>query len=143
MTKANKKWIILGGLLILSIGITIVLAYVNREKPYTINILHLEDITTVKIDDLTLEDNVTEYHDQDIIEELYHIFYNKTTNEESTTLNPEYPDILYIVTFSDQEGNSTSMYIYTREENYYIEQSYNGIYKSSKEEFECVEKYVD
>ena len=92
MTKANKKWIILGGLLILSIGITIVLAYVNREKPCTINILHLEDITTVKIDDLTLENNVTEYHDQDIIEELYHVFYNKTTNEESTTLNPEYPD---------------------------------------------------
>ena len=143
MTKANKKWIILGGLLILSIGITIVLAYVNREKPYTINILHLEDITTVKIDDLTLEDNVTEYHDQDIIEELYHIFYNKTTKEESTTLNPEYPDILYIVTFSDQKGIFTSMYIYSREGNYYIEQSYNGIYKSSKEEFECVEKYVD
>lgn len=118
-------------------------AYSKQEKTYTIDLLNLEDITAVKIDDLTLEDNVTEYNDQNTIEELYHIFYNKTTKEESTTLNPEYPDILYIVTFEDHEGNSTSMYIYRREENYYIEQSYNGIYNSSQEEFECVEKYVD
>ena len=143
MKNTNKKWFILSGLLILAIGIVIVLAYINREKPYKINILNLEDITTVKIDDLTLEDNVTEYHDQNVIEELYHIFYHKTTNKESTTLNPEYPDILYIVTFSDQKGNSTSMYIYKKQGNYYIEQSYNGIYDSSKEEFEWVEKYVN
>lgn len=143
MKNTNKKWFILSGVLILAIGIVIVLAYINREKPYKINILNLEDITTVKIDDLTLEDNVTEYHDQKVIEELYHIFNHKTTNKESTTLNPEYPDRLYIVTFSNQDGNSTSMYIYSKEKNYYIEQSYNGIYDASKEEFEWVEKYVN
>ena len=99
----------------------------NKNKEYAINLFELEEISSITIDTLAQYDNEKEFKDEETIEEIYEVFADKKTSIESVNDIPVNPDILYFVKLKNNSGNYKSAYIYKKDNQYYIEQPYNGI----------------
>lgn len=117
-----------------------IVVQINQET-YEIAIPSLDEVTLVSIDSLSQYDNVTEFDDKEEIAKIYHIFRNQTTTQESINDNPVNPDILFLVTFKKND-ETTKVYIYKKNNQYYIEQPYNGIYTIAKRDFETIQNLV-
>ena len=111
------------------------------KKEYTINIPNLDDITKVVIDTMSQYDNKKEITDKKAIEKIYNVFYNRTTTKESISKNPENADEIYHIIFYS-ENDSIDMDIYTSNNKYYLEQTNNGIYETSLNDFNTVKEYI-
>ena len=114
----------------------------NKNKEYVINLFELKEISSITIDTLAQYDNKKEFKDKESIEEIYEVFADKKTNVESVNDIPVNPDILYFVKFKNDSGNYKSAYIYKKDNQYYIEQPYNGIYQVTEDEYTRIEKVV-
>ena len=114
----------------------------NKNKEYAINLFELEEISSITIDTLAQYDNEKEFKDEETIEEIYEVFANKKTSIESVNDIPVNPDILYFVKFKNNSGNYKSAYIYKKDNQYYIEQPYNGIYQVTEDEYTKIEKII-
>ena len=114
----------------------------NKNKEYAINLFELEEISSITIDTLAQYDNEKEFKDEETIEEIYEVFANKKTSIESVNDIPVNPDILYFVKLKNNSGNYKSAYIYKKDNQYYIEQPYNGIYQLTEDEYTRIEKVV-
>lgn len=121
--------------------LAIFIAVQINQETYKITIPSLDEITLVSIDSLSQYDNVTEFDDKEEIAKIYHIFRNQTTTQESINDNPVNPDILFLVTFKKND-ETTKVYIYKKNNQYYIEQPYNGIYTIAKRDFETIQNLV-
>ena len=121
--------------------LAIFIAVQINQETYEITIPSLDEITLVSIDSLSQYDNVTEFDDKEEIAKIYHIFRNQTTTQESINDNPVNPDILFLVTFKKND-ETTKVYIYKKNNQYYIEQPYNGIYTIAKKDFETIQNLV-
>ena len=121
--------------------LAIFIAVQINQETYEITIPSLDEITLVSIDSLSQYDNVTEFDDKEEIAKIYHIFRNQTTTQESINDNPVNPDILFLVTFKKND-ETTKVYIYKKNNQYYIEQPYNGIYTIAKRDFETIQNLV-
>lgn len=139
MKKKLKFFIGIAIIMVVVLAIFIVVQ-INQET-YEITIPSLDEVTLVSIDSLSQYDNVTEFDDKEEIAKIYHIFRNQTTTQESINDNPVNPDILFLVTFKKND-ETTKVYIYKKNNQYYIEQPYNGIYTISKKDFETIQNLV-
>jgi len=137
-----KVKIIIGVIAVL--GTIIFLINYNRvqKKEYTINLFKLEEISSITIDTLSQYDNKKEFKDEESIKEIYDVFTDKKTHIESINDVPVNPDILYFIKFKNIAENSKSAYIYKKDNKYYIEQPYNGIYPITEDEYTKIEKYI-
>ena len=93
-------------------------------------------------DNVEIYDSTIEITDKNDIEKIYNIFYNRTTNKESVSKNPENADEVYHIIFYDKEDN-VDMYIYANNDKYYLEQTDNGIYETSLNDFNTIKEYID
>lgn len=139
MKKKLKFFIGIAIIMVVVLAIFIVVQ-INQET-YEITIPSLDEITLVSIDSLSQYDNVTEFDDKEEIAKIYHIFRNQTTTQESINDNPVNPDILFLVTFKKND-ETTKVYIYKKNNQYYIEQPYNGIYTIARKDFETIQNLV-
>ena len=139
MKKKLKFFIEIAIIMVVVLAIFIVVQ-INQET-YEITIPSLDEVTLVSIDSLSQYDNVTEFDDKEEIAKIYHIFRNQTTTQESINDNPVNPDILFLVTFKKND-ETTKVYIYKKNNQYYIEQPYNGIYTIAKRDFETIQNLV-
>lgn len=139
MKKKLKFFIGIAIIMVVVLAIFIVVQ-INQET-YEITIPSLDEVTLVSIDSLSQYDNVTEFDDKEEIAKIYHIFRNQTTTQESINDNPVNPDILFLVTFKKND-ETTKAYIYKKNNQYYIEQPYNGIYTIAKRDFETIQNLV-
>lgn len=139
MKKKLKFFIGIAIIMVVVLAIFIVVQ-INQET-YEIAIPSLDEVTLVSIDSLSQYDNVTEFDDKEEIAKIYHIFRNQTTTQESINDNPVNPDILFLVTFKKND-ETTKVYIYKKNNQYYIEQPYNGIYTIAKKDFETIQNLV-
>ena len=137
----KKLKIFIGIAIIMVVVLAIFIAVQINQETYEIAIPSLDEITLVSIDSLSQYDNVTEFDDKEEIAKIYHIFRNQTTTEESINDNPVNPDILFLVTFKKND-ETTKVYIYKKNNQYYIEQPYNGIYTIAKRDFETIQNLV-
>lgn len=112
----------------------------NLAKTYNLDILNLYQISSITIDTLSEFEKVKEITDKETIETVYNVFNNKTTQKESVNDNPINPEILFSVTFKNDNGDYKLAYIYKKDNKYYIEQPYNGIYEISLDAFKTIEK---
>lgn len=112
----------------------------NLAKTYNLDILNLNEISSVTIDTLSEFGKVKEITDKETIETVYNVFNDKTTQIESVNDNPINPEILFSVTFKNDNGDYKLAYIYKKDNKYYIEQPYNGIYETSLDSFKTIEK---
>ena len=111
-------------------------------KEYTINIPKLNDITKITINTMSQYDNIIEITDKEDIEEIYNIFYNRTTTKESVSKNPDNPDEIFDIVFIDNVNNDIGIYIYKKDDKYYLEQTNNGIYETSLNDFNTIKEYI-
>lgn len=139
MKKKLKFFIGIAIIMVVVLAIFIVVQ-INQET-YEITIPSLDEVTLVSIDSLSQYDDVTEFDDKEEIAKIYHIFRNQTTTQESINDNPVNPDILFLVTFKKND-ETTKVYIYKKNNQYYIEQPYNGIYTIAKKDFETIQNLV-
>ena len=139
MKKKLKFFVGIAIIMVVVLAIFIVVQ-INQET-YEITIPSLDEVTLVSIDSLSQYDNVTEFDDKEEIAKIYHIFRNQTTTQESINDNPVNPDILFLVTFKKND-ETTKVYIYKKNNQYYIEQPYNGIYTIAKRDFETIQNLV-
>lgn len=138
--KKKLKFFI-GIAIIMVVVLAIFIAVQINQETYEITIPSLDEITLVSIDSLSQYDNVTEFDDKEEIAKIYHIFRNQTTTQESINDNPVNPDILFLVTFKKND-ETTKVYIYKKNNQYYIEQPYNGIYTIARRDFETIQNLV-
>lgn len=137
----KKLKIFIGIAIIMVVVLAIFIAVQINQETYEITIPSLDEITLVSIDSLSQYDNVTEFDDKEEIAKIYHIFRNQITTQESINDNPVNPDILFLVTFKKND-ETTKVYIYKKNNQYYIEQPYNGIYTIAKRDFETIQNLV-
>ena len=104
---------------------------------FKINKVQIGD-DNVTIDTLGQFDNLIEITDKSKIKIIYYMFEGKKSNEESSGDNPENPDKLYSVSFNT-EHNKRSIFMYKKDDKYYIEEANEGLYESSEEDFEKLE----
>ena len=138
--KKKLKFFI-GIAIIMVVVLAIFIAVQINQETYEITIPSLDEITLVSIDSLSQYDNVTEFDDKEEIAKIYHIFRNQITTQESINDNPVNPDILFLVTVKKND-ETTKVYIYKKNNQYYIEQPYNGIYTIAKRDFETIQNLV-
>lgn len=137
----KKLKIFIGIAIIMVVVLAIFIAVQINQETYEITIPSLDEITLVSIDSLSQYDNVTEFDGKEEIAKIYHIFRNQTTTQESINDNPVNPDILFLITFKKND-ETTKVYIYKKNNQYYIEQPYNGIYTIAKKDFETIQNLV-
>lgn len=137
----KKLKIFIGIAIIMVVVLAIFIVVQINQETYEITIPSLDEVTLVSIDSLSQYDNVTEFDNKEEIAKIYHIFRNQTTTQESINDNPVNPDILFLVTFKKND-ETTKVYIYKKNNQYYIEQPYNGIYTIAKRDFETIQNLV-
>lgn len=137
----KKLKIFIGIAIIMVVVLAIFIVVQINQETYEITIPSLDEVTLVSIDSLSQYDNVTEFDDKEEIAKIYHIFRNQTTTQKSINDNPVNPDILFLVTFKKND-ETTKVYIYKKNNQYYIEQPYNGIYTIAKRDFETIQNLV-
>lgn len=110
-----------------------------------------EDIIKVGINTGAQDNNYFEYDDRETIEKIYKIFDNLETKIVSKTFNPEDPEEMYMVIFlsdenmllhSDNDVLKAYIEVYRKNEKYYAEQRYNGIYEITEQDFNLIKSYV-
>ncbi len=124
--------------------------YTSNEtiKP---NLFNLDEIIKVRINNYSQNNNYIEYTDKLTIETIYNIFQNLETTTISKTYNPDSPEEMYEIVFlndenmllrSDNEIFKGYLNIYLKDNKYYAEQRYNGIYEITEENFNTIKNYI-
>ena len=102
-----------------------------------------EDIIKIGINTGSQNNNYFEYDDKDSIEKLYSIFDGLETTTSSMTYNPDVRGETYAIFVYTSVNDKPFYYsIYNNNEKYFVEQSYNGIYEVSEEDFNIVKSYI-
>ena len=92
---------------------------------------------------LIKEDNrVVTISDKKEIENIYKIIENKKSMKKSVTDTPKDVKKLIKISFIIGDDEKNIMNIYMKDDMYYLEQPYNGIFKLSKKEYEDIMMYL-
>ena len=92
---------------------------------------------------LIKEDNrVVTINEKKEIEKIYKIIENKKSMKKSVTDTPKDVKKLIKISFIIGDDEKNIMNIYMKDDMYYLEQPYNGIFKLSKKEYEDIMMYL-
>lgn len=104
-----------------------------------------DDVIKVGINTYSLDNNYFEYGDNKAIDEIYDIFNGLETLVPSTTYNPDVNDEMYAIFFYTNEDTERFEYyidVYKKDDKYYVEQRYNGIYEITEDDFNLIKSYI-
>ena len=132
--KEIIKLIVIIALAAIMCGVVYVLS--NNKK---INLPKMGEVEEV----LIKEDNrVVTISDKKEIEKIYKIIENKKSMKKSVTDTPKDVKKLTKISFIIGDAEKNIMNIYMKDDMYYLEQPYNGIFKLSKKEYEDIMMYL-
>jgi len=138
----KKKIIIYIFVLFLCIG-AVVGIYCYRklnQTTYCLNLPTIDDISNT-----TLEQNAKGITINDIeeIKEIIEVLnaVKRVTNQKSIQDIPVNVEDEIRIDFELKDGKKSTVYVYKKNNKYYIEQAYNGIYRISADEYNAIEKY--
>lgn len=132
--KEIIKLIVIIALASIMCGVVYVLS--NNKK---INLPKMGEVKEV----LIKEDNrVVTISDKKEIEKIYKIIENKKSIKKSVTDTPKDVKKLTKISFIIGDDEKNIMNIYMKDDMYYLEQPYNGIFKLSKKEYEDIMMYL-
>ena len=113
----------------------------TNSRIYTLELPKAEKIRSITISSGTVKDEVTDPDDIDDI--LFILGQNeRKTRSESVNDSPVNIENPSELTFNFRQGGGSILYLYERENQYYLEQPYNGIYQISGDEYNSIIKYV-
>ncbi len=140
MKKETKIAIII--LLIFLFTITFILIILNK-RTYELNLPKQEKLKSITIETQANQKEITDTQEiQDIIYILNNSGKGRNTKQESINDFPVNTEEIITVKFNFEEEGTSIIFVYIRNDNYYIEQPYNGIYKISGDEYNSIEKYI-
>ena len=139
MNKSSNNILLLSVVLIL-ISFSLIYHFKNK-KTYELNLPKLEEIETIALKEDTNGVVITSL---DEIKEILEIFTNvsKITNKESIQDFPVNIDKKIQIDFYLDEENSLTVFLYQKNNKYYLEQPYNGIYDISIDLYNLIDNYV-
>ena len=134
LKKEIIKLIVIIALAAIMCGVVYVLS--NNKK---INLPKMGEVKEV----LIKEDNrVVTISEKKEIEKIYKIIENKKSMKKSVTDTPKDVKKLTKISFIIGDDEKNIMNIYMKDDMYYLEQPYNGIFKLSKKEYEDIMMYL-
>lgn len=146
--KKNKKIFILLGILI-AILLIVAVVYKHRDRrTYELNLPQIEELSKIELKKDGMSVGIYKIDEiTDIINILSGV--KRRTKTESIQDSPTNVDNKIQVDFTFKEdieykvGRISTIFLYEKNERYYIEQPYNGIYQISADEYNSIKVYLD
>ncbi|QUN14477.1 DUF5301 domain-containing protein [Clostridium sp. C1] len=85
---------------------------------------------------------IQELTDQDAIADIATLLKGKKTQQESINNTPFNVSQKIRLEFHSKYGDITFIYLYKKDNQYYIEEPYNGIYQMSEDEYNSITRYL-
>ena len=130
MRKEVKIALVVLGIILL-VGIIVGIFLNSNKRNYELNLPQQEKLSSIVIKSNTNSAEVTDNEEiKDIIYVLSESGNGRTTKEESIQDYPVNSDNIVQVNFVFNESGESTLFVYMKNGNYYLEQPYNGIYLS-------------
>jgi len=139
----KKKTIIITIVVILFVTLMIGFFYHFWDRNnYELNLPQLEKLKNIS---LQQNENKKIINDNEEMKDLLYVLngINRTTKEESIQDEPVNINNEIKVDFNFMESGTSTIFIYEKNNKYYIEQPYNGIYQISGDEYNSIQKYFN
>ena len=139
----NKKVLIYILVLFMCIGAILGIYCYNKlnKTSYCLNLPVIEELSNI-----TLKQNEKSIviNDIDEIKDIIDVLngVKRVTKQESIQDAPVNVDDEIKVDFEFKESGISTVFVYEKNDEYYIEQAYNGIYRISPDEYNSIEKYL-
>lgn len=143
----KKKQIVLIGIgVVIVFAIIFGIAYHFRDRrTYSLNIPQVENLESIslKVNEKGKPYNAS-YNEEEVMKKILDNIAGtkRITKKESIQDYPINADDVIIVEFYFKEQGSSMLYLYKKNNKFYIEQPYNGIYKISEDEYKSVNNYT-
>ena len=137
MKKGKMIFIII---LLVCVGGALGILYFNKSS-YTLNIPSDDSVYNINLEQNGKKIEVSE---QDKIKDIIYIIseVKRTTTNESIQDSPINVENEIKIDFEYEENKTSTVFVYKKNGKYFIEQSYNGIYRISPDEYNSIEKYI-
>ena len=139
----KKKIIIFIIVLFMCMGAILGIYCYNKlnKTSYCLNLPAIEDVSSIA---LKQNEKSIVINDVEVIKEIIDILngVKRVTKEQSIQDAPVNVDDEIKIDFEFKESGTSTVFVYEKNKNYYIEQAYNGIYRISADEYNSIEKYI-
>ena len=139
--KKKNVFIVIFIILLLVMAIWIFYHFMNNSRTYVLNLPQLEKLESISLEKDTTVKTISENEE---IEDILNVLKGngRTTKSESIQDSPVNTSSKIRVNFHFKESGTSTVFVYEKNDKYYIEQPYNGIYRISMDEYNSIEKYV-
>lgn len=142
MRKEVKIALVVLGIILL-VGIIVGIFLNSNKRNYELNLPQQEKLSSIVIKSNTNSAEVTDNEEiKDIIYVLSESGNGRTTKEESIQDYPVNSDNIVQVNFVFNESGESTVFVYMKNGNYYLEQQYNGIYRINGDAYNSIEKFI-
>ena len=139
--KIQRKIFIMIIIILLMLMILGIFYYFMNSRTYKLNLPQLEKLENILLEQDT---NKKVINDNEKMKNIINILNEtkRTTKEESIQDSPVNTNNKIKIDFNFKETGASTLFVYERNNKYYIEQPYNGIYRISMDEYNSIEKYI-
>ena len=137
----QRKFFIILIIILLMLMILGIFYYFMNRRTYNLNLPQLEKLESISLEQDT---NKKVINDNEKMKDIINILNERerTSKEESIQDSPVNTTNKIKIDFNFKETGASTLFVYERNNKYYIEQPYNGIYRISMDEYNSMEKYI-
>ena len=140
MEKQRKFFIVLVIILFLLMIVAIFYHFMNK-RTYKLNLPQIDNLKIISLEQNANEKVISDNKEmRDIINILNG--QERTTKKESIQDDPVNTTNKIKIDFNFKESGASTIFVYEKNNKYYIEQPYIGIYRISEDEYNSIEKYI-
>ena len=137
----QRKFFIILIIILLMLMILGIFYYFMNSRTYNLKLPQREKLESISLEQDT---NKKVINDNEKMKDIINILNERerTSKEESIQDSPVNTSNKVKIDFNFKETGASTLFVYERNNKYYIEQPYNGIYKISMDEYNSIEKYT-
>ena len=137
----QRKFFIILIIILLMLMILGIFYYFMNRRTYNLNLPQLEKLESISLEQDT---NKKVINDNEKMKDIINILNERerTSKEESIQDSPVNTSNKVKIDFNFKETGASTLFVYERNNEYYIEQPYNGIYRISMDEYNSIKKYT-
>ena len=137
----QRKFFIILIIILLMLMILGIFYYFMNSRTYNLKLPQLEKLESISLEQDT---NKKVINDNEKMKDIINILNERerTSKEESIQDSPVNTSNKVKIDFNFKETGASTLFVYERNNKYYIEQPYNGIYRISMDEYNSIEKYI-
>lgn len=143
MKKRKNHTLITAVVVLLLFGIVAVFIFCLNRKGYELHLPTQEKLAGISVEGENGQADITDNEEMKALIYVLGGSGSRNTKEESISDAPVNAEELLRVDFHFAEEGTSTLFVYKRGGQYYIEQPYNGIYKISGDEYNAVENYIN